>query len=78
MMDYDVRWFKDSTNATTYHYQDTAPSAVYGFGFLYKMNRNWAAKVAWDRQTTNVRYIYQGLNSRARTQTVKLGLVYNF
>ncbi len=77
LVDYDVRWVKTNSFPAK-QYGDQSISQIYGLGFLYNLNDNWALKLAYDRQTANVRYIYRGINSRARIETTKLGAIYNF
>lgn len=77
MVDYDVRWAKGRIYPQK-QYGDQAISQTYGLGLLYNINDNWSTKLGYDRQTANVRYIYRGLNSRARIEIAKVGVIYNF
>ena len=73
LVDYDVRWVTEGLS-----YGQQASSQIYGAGLIYNINDTGSAKLAYDHQTSNLRYVFKGLNSRARTDVAKLGLIYNF
>ena len=78
LVDYDVHFKNMAQYGLPSSYGEQTSSQLYGAGLIYNINTNWAAKLAYDHQTSNLRYIYRGLNSKARIETTRLGLIYNF
>lgn len=79
MVDYDVHWpeiFAEYGYPNSYG--DQTLSQIFGGGLIYNINENWSAKIAYDHQTSKLRYVYDGMYSKARIEVARFGFMYHF
>lgn len=75
IVDYDIHWDSISPSKS---YGNGKFAMIYGIGSSYDITDKITAKISFDHQLFNIRYVVEGASAKTKINTWKAGIAYNF